>query len=321
VIDCPVCGKAGVDEAASRCPQCHADLECFALLDVLQEAVPKSTQQADLEEVKQAIDSLREELSRGGASQRTPRWGWLLLAATAGLAALILALQIPTVDRWLAEPQAPDWESGAAVAALQTVAGGIKGLTHRLRAVEERLDTLTAEQAKTFEQAAAGAEQIAEVAKLARGRYKGMPRPSAATQIAPEAATTRVAAPDEKAPELVLHHHLHPGETLWSIAKRYYGKGQLYPVLIAQNPGLGIYHGGTGVLRIFVDPAEAVELYRRITPPGGEGRLFRYRVQPGDDWRGLARRFLGRASRAPELMALNPTSDLTPGKQVLIALE
>jgi nucleoid-associated protein YgaU len=318
VGNCPVCDKAGVDEDAIRCPQCDADLECFALLDALQETAPEPTPQADWEEVKEAIDSLQEALGRGVASRRTPRWGWLLLAAAAALAVPILVVQIPTIGRRLAEPPAPVREPDAAIVALQAVAGGVERLTKRLGAVEGRLDTLTAEQAKTFEQAAAGAERVAE---LARGRYKGTARPSAATkQVAPQPATSRVAAPDKKAPELILYHR-RPGETLWSIAKRYYGKGQLYPALIAQNPGVGIYHDGDGVLRIFADPAEAVELYRRITPPGAEGRLFRYRVQPGDDWRELARRFLGRASRAPELIALNTTSELIPGEQVLIALE
>jgi len=62
-------------------------------------------------------------------------------------------------------------------------------------------------------------------------------------------------------------------------------------------------------------------VYRRITPPGAEGRLFRYRVESGDDWSELAQRFLGRPSRAPELIALNPGRGLIPGEQVLIPLE
>lgn len=39
-MDCPVCGKAGLDMGVKRCPQCGADLECFALLDMLKEDKP-----------------------------------------------------------------------------------------------------------------------------------------------------------------------------------------------------------------------------------------------------------------------------------------
>jgi hypothetical protein len=286
VSDCPVCGKVGVDQAATRCPQCHADLECFALLDALQEAAPAPAPQADFQEVKQTIGSPREAVSRGAAG-RGRRYDWPVLAAVAGLAALIVVMQLLTLDRRSAAPPAQTPQPVATAAAVEAVAGGIERLAGRLGAIEGRLDALASEQERATH----------------------------------DFHSKEAAAPAEKPPELVLHHHLRRGETLWSVAERYYGRGQLYPVLIAHNPGLGIYHRGAGTLRIFADPNEAAEMYRRITPPGGEGRLFRYRVEPNDDWRELARRFLGRPSRAAELVALNPESDLTPGEQVLIALE
>jgi hypothetical protein len=320
VSDCPVCGKAGVPESATRCPQCRADLECFALLDALEEAGQEPVPQADLREVKQAIGRLQSALSPAHGV-RVPRLGLLLLAASAALAGPVLVMQSLTLARLPAElpTRVQAREPVATAGAVESLSEDIERLFGRFTSIEGRLDALAAEQAESFERVSTAAGQMAE---LGRGRYKETARPSAeASPVVEGAAPAEAAAPVEKAPELVLHHHLRPGETLWSIAKRYYGKGHLYPVLIAQNPGLGVNHSGTGVLRIFADPADALELYRRITPPGAEGRLFRYRVQPGDNWRELARRFLGRASRAPELMALNPMSNLTPGKQVLIALE
>ena len=336
VSDCPVCGKVGIDKAATRCPQCHADLECFALLDALHEGTPAP--QVDLEEVKQALDSLRETLSRDRVCRGPRGWGWPALTAIAGLAAMILVMQILTQDRQLArqlaEPPAQDrtQEPVATAAALEAISGGIERLAHRLAAIEGRLDAVASEQAKTIEQAARDAYPNDHEGAQTPPSMKATQRRLAASPLAlsplgegegslHDFRGEEAVAPVEKAQELVLHHHLRPDETLWSIAKRYYGKGELYPVLIAQNPGLGVYHKGTGILRILAVPEEAVELYRSITPPGGEGRLFRYRVQPGDDWRGLAARFLGRPSRARELIALNPESDLTPGEQVLIALE
>nr|WP_240905980.1 LysM peptidoglycan-binding domain-containing protein [Thiorhodococcus mannitoliphagus] len=194
--------------------------------------------------------------------------------------------------------------------------GEIAPLVRRLETLEGQLRDLGAEQAKTLDQVTAASRQVAQVAALVQGGRDEPARPP--TPGAPDRET---APGREKAPEPALHHHLRPDETLWSIAKRYYGHGWLYPVLIEQNPGLGVYHGGVGMLSLFADPARALDLYRQITPPGAEGRLFRYQVQPGDDWHGLARRFLGRPRRAPELIALNPGSDLAPGSRILIPLE
>jgi hypothetical protein len=213
-------------------------------------------------------------------------------------------------------------EPAATAAAMEEVTGGIERLADRLGVIERRLDDLAAEQSMTTDQAPGAGKQATEIAEHPHGIEDELARLSAtAAQVPQDAAAMDTVASVAEAPEVVLHHHLRRGETLWSIAKRYYGRGQLYPVLIEQNPGLGPYHRGIGILRILADPDEAAELYRRITPPGGEGRLFRYRVEPGDDWRKLAARFLGRPDRAPELIALNPRSDLKPGERVLIALE
>lgn len=321
--DCPVCGKAGVDEAASRCPQCHADLECFALLDALHEGAPTPAMPVDLPDATQTIGSPQAHASLG-ATGRGRRYDWQLIAVFAGLAALILVTQLLILDHRILAPLSPTLAPAPArtPVATEVVAGGIERLAGRLEAIEGGLDALLSEQARTFERATAAGERATEIAERVRGIEDHLARLSvAASRAAREAAAEDANPRVEKIDELVLHHHLGSGETLWSVAKRYYGRGQLYPVLITQNPGLGIYHRRAGILRIFADPDEATELYRRITPPGGEGRLFRYRVEPGDDWRRLAKRFLGRPGRAPELVALNPESDLIPGEQVLIALE
>jgi len=322
VSDCPVCGKAGVEETAIRCPQCHADLECFSLLDALHEGEPAPAVQEDLAEVKRALGRLEEAVLRGGAGSGR-RWGRPVLAAVVGLAALILVTHFPADDHPPAEPPVRSLDQAktrgpepvATGAAVEAVAGGIERLAGHLGVIEERLDTLAADQAKTFEKASEIAAPVLGI-RDQLGRLAMTVAP-----LAQEATADKSAAPVEAGPKRVLHHHRRPGETLWSVAKRYYGRGLLYPVLIAQNPGVGPYDSGTGVLRIAADLDEAEAVYRHITPPGAQGRLFRYRVEPGDDWSELAKRFLGRPSRAPELIALNPGRDLLAGEQVLIPLE
>lgn len=321
--DCPVCGKIGVDRSATRCPQCHADLECFALLDALEEPTPESAAQTAFKEVGQTIAGLGEDLTRGrgGREQRRDR---PVLIAIAGVALLMVVLQLPLLERWYAERPALDGtpEPGAMAAGVEAVADRLDQLSDGLAALEGRLDGLVKDQTKAIEQVFTAAERMAKIGGQVQGSGERLARlPATPISDTRDSTAEETAVTDRKEPELVFHHHLRRGDTLWSIAKRYYGRGQLYPVLIVQNPGLGPYHLGTGILRILADRDEAAEVYRRITPPGAEGRLFRYRVQPGDDWHALAARFLGRSSRAPELIALNPNRELKPGEQVLIALE
>jgi hypothetical protein len=268
----------------------------------------------------------------------------LLAMVLAVLILQILALRQRPVEPPVAVP-AP--QMAATFAVLQAMTDSMSQLATRLDSLEARLHDLNTQQHQALEQAATTSQQVAEVAALVQA-VRDAPAFASATARQPRentpvgetsvggtlagnapiesgpsenARTAETSAPREPAPKPTLHHHLRPNETLWSIAKRYYGQGWLYPVLIVQNPGLGVYHQGTGILTLFADPAQALDLYGQITPPGAQGLLFRYPVQPGDDWHGLASRFLGRAGRAPELMALNPDSDLTPGSHILIPLE
>lgn len=318
--ECPVCGKGGVDKAASHCPQCDADLECFALLETLHEGEPLSAPGSSAREPSsqlQSNSSVRER-SEAVRGERNARWGarWFVSAVGLALSLLfavlvlqLLALRQPNTDPAIA---AQAWEPDVTAAALRTMVTKIDRLSGRLASIEGRLGALDAMQAKTLEQATTVGRQLAEVGQASR---------EASQRLGATDAEGENQSQSQSQSWPVLHHHLRPGETLWSIAQRYYGHGWLFPVLIAQNPGLGVYHQGAGMLRLFADPARAHALYRQITPPGAERRLFRYQVQPGDDWSELARRFLGRAQRAPELRALNPGSVLAPESLILIPLE
>ncbi len=288
---------------------------------------PEAQDVQDVQDQVRAGGPAREMRDDGGVS-RGARWGRPLLVPVMGLVLsmlfAMLVLQMLVIRQLPAEPpvvQAREPDSTAA--ALQAMVGGIAQLADRLEALEGQLSDLRAKQAETLEQASAASRRVAQVAALVQGgRDEAVPPQSTAAQSPTPDAPARETAPGrDTTPEVALHHHLRPSDTLWSIAKRYYGHGWLYPVLIAQNPGLGVYHDGTGTLGLFADSAQALNLYRRITPQGAEGRFFRYQVQPGDDWRGLASRFLGRPDRAPELMAPNPGSDLAPGSRILIPLE
>jgi nucleoid-associated protein YgaU len=113
-----------------------------------------------------------------------------------------------------------------------------------------------------------------------------------------------------------------PAETLWRIARRLYGKGIYYPVLLEDNPGLAVHGPLEGrTLRIARQREHAQETYRRLVFSEDGRTLFRYRARAGDSWRSLARAFYGSERRARALAELNGTTHPVTGRRVLIPLD
>jgi LysM repeat protein len=107
-----------------------------------------------------------------------------------------------------------------------------------------------------------------------------------------------------QAQDIIYLHVVRPGETLASIAQTYYGDPKRETVLVTEN-GL-TDQGGAGI----------VEGLRLIIP------TVRYhRVQTGDTWRDIAKRYYGDESRAAILLRANdakPGSSPDEGAQLLI---
>ena len=104
--------------------------------------------------------------------------------------------------------------------------------------------------------------------------------------------------------EPVISHVVRPGDTLASIAERYYGDPRRESVLVAEN-GLAS-EGGSAI----------VSGLRLVIPSVGY-----HTVQEGETWAGLAKRFYGDARRAFELREANngsPGAQPDPGAELLI---
>ncbi len=113
-----------------------------------------------------------------------------------------------------------------------------------------------------------------------------------------------------------------PTDTLWQIARRFYGKGIYYPVLLEDHPGLAIHGFLDGrTIRIALQRQHGQDTYRRLVFTEGGRKLFRYRVQSGDSWRSLAQAFYGKGSRARELAELNGAPHPETGRRVLVPLD
>ncbi len=126
-------------------------------------------------------------------------------------------------------------------------------------------------------------------------------RPSQATAERPEATS------DEAAIET---HRVQSGDTLSSLAERYYGSTRHTRFLAEVNPHIrdpNVLRIGT-VVKIVPLPADGTTARPRTTPSTGavtaSGRRT-YRVEAGDSFYSIARDVLGDAKRWQELLELN----------------
>jgi len=117
-------------------------------------------------------------------------------------------------------------------------------------------------------------------------------------------------------PRDITRHNVQPDETLWGIASKYYGDGNLYKQLAEFNRGRvgegGAVHPGVTILV----PTKSVLLGERstntpatatptpATKPAG-GKVWTYTVKKGDTLGLIAQRELGTVKRMQEILDLN----------------
>lgn len=110
-------------------------------------------------------------------------------------------------------------------------------------------------------------------------------------------------------------------DSLYDIAKKYYGKGSMWPKLAAANPGKVGKEGAIREGAKLTIPAVLDGVSRRgsaptapetgpgtppASPPADPGKPRTYTVQKGDTLGVIAKRELGSAKRVEEILELNP---------------
>jgi len=125
------------------------------------------------------------------------------------------------------------------------------------------------------------------------------------TPVSREASTQRV----------VVQHHVQANESLYKIAERYYGDGNLWRRIAEDNPGRVGDNGSVreGVMLRVLDPRRRADASPKREParPADQGRQapnrgpMTYTVQSGDTLGEISQKLLGTIRRQHELIALN----------------
>jgi hypothetical protein len=111
-------------------------------------------------------------------------------------------------------------------------------------------------------------------------------------------------------------------DTLWDIAKKYYGEGAYYPVLLEHNPHVGLYTVGTGVtLNILKNGENAAGIYKKIIIRKDGHFFWRYCVVSGDTLQSIVKKYYKKGRAKSDIPNLDKSTELKPGEKIWILIE
>jgi hypothetical protein len=328
---CPVCGKAGLVDEEGECPQCNADLECFDLLDSLHEEVitpppptSDSKETKELAEIRTSLRGFREALDNLQTRSGWRRYGLSVLLLFI-LSALILFLyrEFTMEQRFYdqlsqLETLNPPLDAQGEIRVRAELRASIEATTQRLVAMDQKLSNLSANHDTVIKRFSTTLKQLSRISKRLVSLEE---KPSDLTVVGSSSTAANTVALGTAHEDMFIYHKPRKGETLWSIAKRYYNSGYFYPVLLEHNPGLGIYFDQSyGRIKVLKDRQLAKQLLTEVRVIRGKHTLFRYKIVEGDTWERMSKRFFGYTGNVCELIALNPRVGLVTGNRLLVPL-
>ena len=305
--DCPVCRLEHIPDDRDRCPQCDSDLTCFRVLETLLEPEAQPAKPATPEINPQIMQTAKKRIS--------------LFAVVSGILLGVLTIMLGLQIYRITDLQSAVFERQSA---FDDAFGRMKF----------RLDRLSAHQDKVFTKVTAQIENLRD--KLDQEQKSSAILTAGVTD---DSDSVRISA---DAPEKVPHtggHKLNPtskapaagtafkyyqaGETdtLWGIAKRFYGSGFYYPVLLEHNPDLAIYTiGQKDRIAVLKDSGTAKRISNEITERQDGILYWYYTVRPADTLASVKHKYCPTQDCFQMPTGTNRDSILQPGEKIIIQL-
>ncbi len=326
--DCPICRLEQIPGDVDRCPQCDSDLSCFRVLDALPEPEAQTTAST--------------------APPTNPGEPWIavkrslfLLAVSVLLGVLVvvlLGLQIYRLNEFVSQASVRRSALNGAVGRIESRLDGIfKQQDRVLTAFDDfgkRVDSM--ERRISMQQDKVLTEVMVQIENI-RDAIPREPKPADGIAIdppdEPDAGRIKTASrrggrtfkPREESAmgvkdDFEFYQALET-DTLWGIAKRFYGFGFYYPVLLAHNPDLAIYEiGKKDRIAILKDAERVKQIYNEITENEG-GRLYwYYTVRQGDTPASVRYKYCPLQDCLQPGTGFDSDAGLKPGKKIRIRL-
>lgn len=167
------------------------------------------------------------------------------------------------------------------------------------------------------------AATVAQLASRAVLPVSAAPAPAHAVVAVVPMAPAATARAETSAPTAhAIQHHVEPGDTLWSLAVRYYGDGDRWPRIVAANVGRSMPGGATFERTAVIQPGWDVIIPGPVAPshaapapaaPHAESPLV-YTVQQGEYLREIARKFYGDEQAWRRIYDANPHAHAPDGR-------
>ena len=283
---CPICDFQGISADKAKCPQCDADISCFRVLDSLPDTVAPE-------------GPVKRQRSIVGAG-----------------IALLLCVILGGFLGWVFRDK--EIKSPTSYGQIYPVSVRIDMKAELERRARQRPLEAEAEISIPTMIFFDGPEMTEGF----KGEDGDIPAAEEKKQGAEESLEKAIEQKSSQLEDGFWTYHAAADDTLWRISAKYYGTGTYFPVLLKDNPGMGIYDLEKDLgIRILKDPRLAEQVYKEITTKDGTGVYYLYVVEKGDTLESIARRFYGKETMVDRLHLLNPDVEPKLGEKIRIELE